>query len=570
MDTLHISCADADRRAALSICKKIGTPRALAVHLCISSGSKDLLEMTMDAGLYSNAIDFGVDYLVTSLLQKWTGHELGIDTAAVATEGWFLSERKCRDTNLFFRQSHTGFTPRFEAVLFMAQRKIANVLGELSPRVFAECKWSNGATSDLRRGSTFCDKMASPISVTQSALPLLRRVIEEDLHWMSHVCEADCEGPVSLLPSAVKIVEGNRFLTVPKSAKTDRCIAAEPTGNMFLQQGVGRYIRGRLKRFGVDLDSQIPNQQLAGVAYKAALATLDLKSASDTISAYVVRHLLPVDWYSLLDALRSRKTIVSDVVVPLEKFSSMGNGFTFELETLIFWALTSSVVELEGYSRFWVAVYGDDIICPSGAAQSVIETLNLCGFEVNGNKSFVNGLFFESCGFHYFNGTNVTPVYQKARSDTPQECIRSYNRLVRWATRLFGSPFHRCILGALDVYLSEFRKVHHDIPRIPLGDQSDDGFLSGSHLLGAYSDNHGYYCRVYTPRPLRVRKERWARGFLAYKLRRPGISSADHKGHGYLHGNGEQHYRFSRSWRHGWEGQSSDWLPTAYGDKHLP
>ena len=71
--------------------------------------------------------------------------------------------------------------------------------------------------------------------------------------------------------------------------------------------------------------------------------------------------------------------------------SPMGNGFTFELETLLFYALTMAVCGKGNFVR--VSVYGDDIICPTEHAQAVTSILVEAGFQLNLGKSFSSGPF---------------------------------------------------------------------------------------------------------------------------------------------------------------------------------
>jgi len=207
--------------------------------------------------------------------------------------------------------------------------------------------------------------------------------------------------------------------------------------NTFMQQAVGREIRRRLKRFGVDLDDQSLNQNLAFEALVEDLATLDLSMASDTISKAVIWNLLPPAWANLLEQLRSAWTRVDGKWVYLEKFSSMGNSFTFELESLVFWAVAKASCDEVGLPQGKVGVYGDDLIVPQAADDVLREMLDLLGFTVNAEKSFGSGsVFFESCGKHYHNLEDVTPVYQKTliRRSGP-ELVRFHNRLWRWAAR---------------------------------------------------------------------------------------------------------------------------------------
>jgi hypothetical protein len=89
----------------------------------------------------------------------------------------------------------------------------------------------------------------------------------------------------------------------------------------------------------------------------------------------------------------------------------MGNGFTFPLETLIFWALAACCVRPEDVGK--VSVYGDDIIVPTYAYALLTEVLVAAGFLVNSKKSFVDGPFRESCGRDYLSGIDIRPSYIK-------------------------------------------------------------------------------------------------------------------------------------------------------------
>jgi hypothetical protein len=211
------------------------------------------------------------------------------------------------------------------------------------------------------------------------------------------------------------------------------------------------------------------------------------------VSTELVYELLPVDWVLLLEDLRS-KSVEIDGAAPqkLEKFSSMGNGFTFELESLIFWALLTSVQELLT-RRGTFGVYGDDLICCREAAPDVVYVLNQVGFTVNETKSFFQGLFYESCGKHYFNDQEVTPVYQKEYL-SEAELVRCHNRLVRWAARV-GTSDPRACFAARRLASGPTRSCV-----IPYGSEADDGFLvSATEIVTRALEvdpNRGYRVRV--------------------------------------------------------------------------
>jgi hypothetical protein len=145
-----------------------------------------------------------------------------------------------------------------------------------------------------------------------------------------------------------------------------------------------------------------------------------MSMASDTLSIELVRQLLPEEWFNLLDNLRSLRGVMGDDEVPYAKFSSMGNGFTFQLESMIFYALTLAVAKHLGFPLrdtdercSNIAVYGDDIIVPAGMALVLVDVLAFTGFKLNDDKSFLFGPFRESCGTDWFEGRDVRPLFLK-------------------------------------------------------------------------------------------------------------------------------------------------------------
>jgi hypothetical protein len=233
--------------------------------------------------------------------------------------------------------------------------------------------------------------------------------------------------------TSLREVEGSVLFTVPKKTDIDRCACKEPDVNMFLQKGVGRHIRRRLLRFNINLNDQSINRDLARLgSADSSLATVDLSSASDLISHGVVKLLLPSMWYEYLNDIRSHVVEIEGETHRMEMFSSMGNGFTFELESLIFFALMRSVAYFEGVPGV-VSIYGDDIVFPSGMYDLSCFVLEKFGFLVNKDKSFAEGPFRESCGGHYYNGRDVTPFYLKREATRLTDVIRVANQLRRWA-----------------------------------------------------------------------------------------------------------------------------------------
>jgi hypothetical protein len=232
---------------------------------------------------------------------------------------------------------------------------------------------------------------------------------------------------------------------------------------MYLQKGVGNHIRRRLRRVGVNLNDQSVNRSLARMgAATGEVATLDLSSASDTVTIEAVRLLLPDDWFLYLNDIRSQEVLVEGTYVRTEMFSSMGNGFTFELESLLFYALARTTLYFEGISGI-VSVYGDDIICPTLGYDSVVWTLRVFGFSTNPDKSFSTGLFRESCGGHYHGQDDVTPFYLRKEATHLTDLIRVANQFRKW---VFADPARQYCWPAT---YTMWRNLADNVPKVLWG-----------------------------------------------------------------------------------------------------
>ncbi len=220
-----------------------------------------------------------------------------------------------------------------------------------------------------------------------------------------------------------------KVITVPKTLKTPRIIAVEPTCMQYMQQGILEAMVEGIEQDDIcsnliRFDDQTPNQILASEGSKfGTLATLDLSEASDRVSNQHVRSLLRNHSHFMraVDATRSRKADVpGHGVLRLAKFASMGSALCFPFEAIVFTTvifmgiekvLNRHITKKDVKSFFGkVRVYGDDIIVPVEYVSSVIDELENFGFRVNVNKSFWTGKFRESCGKDYYDGHDVSVV----------------------------------------------------------------------------------------------------------------------------------------------------------------
>jgi hypothetical protein len=405
----------------IQLCEAVDSPRSVAVAIMLRHGLyQEYMDLQCDPLNYNQPEVFSGDYLVSEILRKSPNIPLGINRAEQAKSSFWDSELLCYYVNEDSRNVEP-FPEYFQFVF-----EVSKILGSLSTSAlqYIEAHMSHGpgATVGIKGvGSTASDKFEQSITSTVQLMPFYKSLTGPVWHELNR--------------KPVKIVGGSKFTTVPKNSKTDRGICVEPTLNMFVQKGIGAYIRKRLRRFGCDLQDQSKNRFLASVAYDRSLCTIDLSGASDSVSTGLVARSLPPDWVELLYLGRSHRVTIDGDIHELEKWSSMGNGYTFELESLLFLSVVRSIVPPDEYDN--CSVYGDDIIVPAKYAIRVITALNFLGFNVNKRKTFLAGMFFESCGHDYFKGRNVRPFYLRGSNGKIPYALQASNALRLYSQRVF-------------------------------------------------------------------------------------------------------------------------------------
>jgi len=355
---------------------------------------------------------------IVGAFKKRADLDVGIDKEAAAWQSFEESEIACLETNRVFRQRERGeitFRPAVEQALMHARRKILQVLDTVGPPPLSDVQVRFGKGSTTRTPKRIASarrKLREGLVCGEGFLSNAQASVWEIPGWYSHRFDDDSIDSALL----TVYVDDGRLEFVPKNCKTYRAVTPSPNLDVMFQLGIGDYMTRRLRKFGVDLSDQEASKSLARTgSLTGALATLDLSSASDTISIELVYDLLPVDWANFLWSYRTPTVRYKDKVLKLQKFSSMGNGFTFPLESLIFWSLAQASINQVGPSERTCAVYGDDIIVPVECVAFLDELLTVCGFKLNKLKSFSSGHFRESCGGDYLWGYSVRPCYVKDR-----------------------------------------------------------------------------------------------------------------------------------------------------------
>nr|UUW21293.1 MAG: RNA replicase beta chain [Guiyang fiers-like virus 3] len=426
-------------RPLQTILDSLDTPLSRSISKMLRLGDgKGILSLDYDPSSAPSADRCARDWLAYNLLRKakWLPGYSDDDRKKACFDGWIEDERLNALTNQRLRVRQTSTSVSGDSLIFEMSRKISALLGELDlDEVAAAIGFSTGSSTRLRRSEGQPhNKLWGKPHVTPSALPYAIALVRSSPSWTALAIEQNGFNPRDWF----ELTPGGKWFSVPKSAKTERSCEQQPEFNLILQKGVGSVIRRKLKQFaGVDLNDQSINQALAlQASATGTLATLDLSSASNSVTVELVRQLLPPSWFDLLDALRCQWVKLDRGWHHLSMFSSMGNGFTFELESMIFWAASAVLVDQlhKDVADRRFSVYGDDIIVPTACAGALVELLNHLGFRVNEEKSFVSGPFRESCGLHAFNGVVVTPFYCRELISKREERIRLANRLRSWCS----------------------------------------------------------------------------------------------------------------------------------------
>lgn len=423
--------------------ESLGTPYALMCWLLYDSGQfAELVNLEIDPSTYVDRKRFQLDLAAQSYLRKFkfSSKQTGIDTKKVCIEKFLACEKLCEATNERFRHSRSGGDPSSEWLLSAVKRKIAWMLGNFDfESFFALASWGPGATTSItgvdtssarkfREGKHISWKLYTAVGSF---------LVTEYPNWFS--CQQDVE--------SLEIRNSSKLLTVTKNAKTDRPICVEPDINIWFQKAIGFMIRRALARAGFDLDDDTGNQLAAWAgSILGTIATVDFSSASDLFAKLAVRELLPADWFWVMDLCRTPCYAMPDGTVHvLEKFSSMGNGYTFEMESLIFVCMALAVHEYldlpthqacEGKVVRAVNIFGDDVTLDTKAYDLYKKFSAFLGFVVNDEKSFSSGYYRESCGSHFFNGADVKPIFLKEKFANVKDIYKAANRISDLSFRL--------------------------------------------------------------------------------------------------------------------------------------
>lgn len=396
---------------------------------------------------YLSAEDFFLDYQAVSLLTKADFLPTSFDKRKTALVRFESAESQCRETNRYWRRDvidGAGISdPSVARIISMTEREIYRILGRFpAARLLDNCRWGPGATTSIRNPRTSVyEKYLEPLHGSGPCLTLFGPLLDQIPLWRALQRGAFC------------VSDGNKVVLVPKNAKTLRSIAAEPSFDSFIQLGIGQLMRQCLAREGIDLSTQETNRSLARYgSLTGKVATVDLSMASDTAAKVVVDTLFPSDWLVAMKSCRSTRWRMGGESGEYAKFSSMGNGYTFEMETLLFYATAKSVAKDLGLPLWEVTAFGDDLTIGVEGVDLLQRSLAYLGFTFNAEKSCTSGVFRESCGHDYFLGTNVRPYFVRSVLRDVRDLKKFHNGILRGFL-----PFRKTAAKALRLSEPQYR-----------------------------------------------------------------------------------------------------------------
>jgi len=414
---------DVTLKTALQFWAQLDCPTSLRLKLLAEAGEwAEVLAVKAEPGNFVDPTEYAKANAAVCFLKKCPdvpGSSAETRRSA-AMRAWFDGEASCYRANErlspYLISPLSGDVPA--QFLRRVRRRLLDWLRHApdDDELKARARHGPGTTfSSSVANPTAADKYSDKMTLTSNAVVHLLNLA--GTKWMQLTTAPTRQ----TLDDMIEVTRGNRHTVVPKTAMTDRNIAVEPTVNIYFQLAIGNAMRSRLRKYaGWDLDNAAPiHREVARRgSVDGSYATIDLSNASDSLCKNLVRILLrDTSWLPLLEDLRSPRTRVNGSWHLLEKFSSMGNGYTFELESCVFAAIAAECLLLKGIEPVLghnLYVFGDDIIVPTECFRLVVDTLQWCGFEVNKSKTFGAGPFRESCGGDFFLGSPVRGFYLKA------------------------------------------------------------------------------------------------------------------------------------------------------------
>lgn len=312
--------------------------------------------------------------------------------------------------------------PLVSSVLRKAREICCRIVGDFSEDDLNKvCKFGSRSTVGNPLAKAYLDlKLAGPITGSCS-----------QLNWFyGEYLKSDLLLLEIIEKSEIQKVEYLKVVPVPKSWKIKRSILANTLIGNFHSAGLGQLLVDALKSEGLDIRrlQEVHRRLVKLLSVTRTHATGDLSLASDSIIRLLVKALLPNTWVEAMDIDHFPLIDVDGKVMKNPCYCTMGIGFTFPLQTLIFYSLLSAIKELAGCTKGFISVYGDDLIYPRSLHRHVEIIFPLLGFILNKDKTYAEEYFRESCGADFYRGVDVRPFKPMATCERLNK--HNYSRFI--------------------------------------------------------------------------------------------------------------------------------------------
>lgn len=367
---------------------------------------------------------FKIDREVRSPTLDWDGGDLSPHDTIDLHFGDHVSGGQ-DDRDLFgFRDSPTSISADYYATVQSVADAVTAEIGRFNPSEW-RFRHGPGAVSDLGRNEYKYSFLNWPEKLN-NIFPMDEFAFANYDHWVDFVTREDSHD------SLRNHEPPSRLIAVPKTYSGPRLIASEPVAHQWCQQSIRDFLVRRVEDTSlgrcISFRDQRPNQEFALRASDTqSHSTIDLSSASDRISCWVVERLFRRS-PTLIHALCAVRTrwITQDIDSRspshhrLRKFTTMGSAVTFPVQTILFSVISIAAVLYREklavtydnirHAARRVRVFGDDIIVPIHVHDDVVALLTDFQLKVNPSKTFSTGRFRESCGVDAYGGHDVTKI----------------------------------------------------------------------------------------------------------------------------------------------------------------
>lgn len=309
-----------------------------------------------------------------------------------------------------------------------ARRVVTQILGPYDQEEHNSCcRFGKKAALKLPRTSAYLYNRFSTLSGTQQQAKLFARIVRQDTVLRTAIKRCSDGSP------KLQIVRSSVAQAVPKSYKANRLIMADSVLGGFISNGFGKLLERKLReRGGIDIRSaqQLHKKLARSASLTGSLVTADMSRASDNISWPLLARVVPTRWLRVIRYDRIATTGFTDAILRQQTVMGMGKGYTFPLQTLVFYSLLRSIANLLKRTAR-IQVYGDDLIYPHWMHAYVVTLFPHVGLKLNHDKTFSSkpetiigghslksgrvwrGCFRESCGGDYLCGVDVRPYQPK-------------------------------------------------------------------------------------------------------------------------------------------------------------